>query len=181
MRLTLVYIMACMVAALVPVLPVRTENPPAALVFPGWPTHFAGRALHQLPLSAREQRFDTGFPGYVARFTDGRREIIIRWVTRETRKLHPSTHCLQGAGYTIQPLPLWTDQAGSHWGCVLAQRGAETLRVCERITPQLEANTGEAQSAPARAGWTDVSSWYWAALLGKTSGPWWAITVAETW
>ena len=27
--------------------------------------------------------------------------------------------------------------------------------------------------------WTDVSQWYWEALLGRTQGPWWAITVAE--
>jgi hypothetical protein len=27
--------------------------------------------------------------------------------------------------------------------------------------------------------WTEVSQWYWEALLGQTRGPWWAITVAE--
>lgn len=27
--------------------------------------------------------------------------------------------------------------------------------------------------------WSDVSSWYWAALLGKTNGPWLATTVAS--
>jgi hypothetical protein len=25
----------------------------------------------------------------------------------------------------------------------------------------------------------DASSWYWAALLGKSSGPWWAVTTIE--
>jgi hypothetical protein len=180
MRLTLIYITACLVAALVPFLPMRTETQ-RSLAFPGWPTHFAGRVLQQLPLSVREQRFDTGFPGHVARFTDGQREIILRWVTQETRKLHPSTHCLQGAGYAIQPLPLWTDPVGSRWGCALAQRGTETLRVCERLATQLEPASAADQSAAAMPGWTDVSSWYWAAFLGKTNGPWWAITVAETW
>jgi len=27
--------------------------------------------------------------------------------------------------------------------------------------------------------WTDVSAWYWSALLGSSEGPWWALTVAE--
>jgi hypothetical protein len=182
MRLPLVSIMACLVAALVPFLPVQTGPPrPPALAFPGWPAHFAGRALHQVPLSAREQRFDTGFPGQVARFTDGQREIIVRWVTQETRKLHPSTDCLKGVGYTIQPLPLWTDPAGNRWGCALAQRGAETLRVCERIAAHLEPDIALPQGAEVRAGWADVSSWYWAAFFGQTHGPWWAVTVAEKW
>jgi hypothetical protein len=26
--------------------------------------------------------------------------------------------------------------------------------------------------------WTDASSWYWAAILGRTRGPWLAVTVA---
>jgi len=79
----------------------------------------------------------------------------------------------------MQPLPVWTDAVGSHWGCSLAQRGAEILRVCERIAPQIEPTETEAQRTQARAGWTDVSSWYWAAFFGQTHGPWWAVTVAE--
>ena len=34
-------------------------------------------------------------------------------------------------------------------------------------------------SARGDQSWTDVSSWYWQALLGKTHGPWWAVTVTE--
>ena len=27
--------------------------------------------------------------------------------------------------------------------------------------------------------WTDVSAWYWSALMGRSEGPWWAFTLAE--
>ncbi|MCI0665355.1 MAG: hypothetical protein L0220_30200 [Acidobacteria bacterium] len=27
--------------------------------------------------------------------------------------------------------------------------------------------------------WTDVSSWYWSAMLGRSCGPWWVVTIAE--
>lgn len=81
--------------------------------------------------------------------------------------LHPVVDCLKGFGYTVKPQPLFVDETGQRWGCVLAMRKDQTLRVHERIYDS------------AGQQWTDVSSWYWAALLGKTTGPWWAVTVAE--
>jgi hypothetical protein len=48
-----------------------------------------------------------------------------------------------------------------------AERGAERLRIRERIIDA------------GGATWTDISSWYWAALLGRSRGPWWAVTVIE--
>jgi hypothetical protein len=50
---------------------------------------------------------------------------------------------------------------------LIATRGSERLRVRERIY------------TAAGDSWTDVSSWYWQAVLERTTGPWWAITVAE--
>jgi hypothetical protein len=47
----------------------------------------------------------------------------------------------------------------------------ESLRVLERIYSSSENQTGQ--------DWTDVSTWYWQALLGKTGGPWWSVTVTE--
>ena len=53
------------------------------------------------------------------------------------------------------------------WRCFEAVRGAQRLRVCERIVD-------------ARGnGFTDTSAWYWAAALGQSQGPWQAITVAR--
>jgi hypothetical protein len=56
---------------------------------------------------------------------------------------------------------------GLLWGAFEATRGPERVIVKERITDE----SGKY--------WTDVSAWYWAALLGQTDGPWWAYTVVE--
>jgi hypothetical protein len=54
---------------------------------------------------------------------------------------------------------------GRGWGCFAASRGADELRVCERI-----------EDASGRS-WSDASSWYWSALSGE--GPWLAVTTVE--
>jgi hypothetical protein len=161
---------ACLLAALVPWLPVKSKQDAGerqGAAFPGWPTSFEGRALTALPLSAREERFARDFPGLIARFTDGEREIIIRWVTEATRKLHPASDCFEGVGYDVYPAPLRVDRDGVRWGGFTAVRQTERLRVYERIYTD------------AGHSWTDVSAWYWAAAGEDAHGPWWAVTVAE--
>jgi exosortase/archaeosortase family protein len=157
-------------AAVAPLLPLKHEAKAEAAEFPGWPTHFEGHELKPLPLSEREQRFAAGFPGRIARFTasspNGQREIILRWVVRETRALHSASDCFKGLGYAIHPLPMRVDESGNRWSSFEATRDSEGLRVLERIYAGDES-------------WTDVSTWYWQALLGKTRGPWWAVTVTE--
>ncbi len=138
-----------------------------AVAFPGWPETFEGRVLTPLAPSEREARFAAGFPGKVAAFTDGERTIVLRWVARETRKLHPALHCLRGLGYAVEPGPVWRDAAGRHWGTTLAERDGRTRRVRERIS-----------DAVGRE-WTDVSAWWWGAWRGESAGPWWAATVFE--
>jgi hypothetical protein len=123
--------------------------------------------LRPLALTEREQRFGEEFPGLTARFTDGEREYVIRWVMGETRKLHPAADCLASVGYSVHPLPIRLDPTGNRWGSFEAVRGGERMLVQERIYD------GAGNS------WTDVSSWYWSALLGDSAGPYWAITVAE--
>jgi hypothetical protein len=132
-----------------------------------WPSRFEGAALRELALSDRERSFAEGFPGRTARFTDGRRELIIRWVTRETNEVHSAATCLQATGYTIVPRPMTIDSAGLRWSRFEASRDGERLDVRERIADE----SGNQ--------WTDLSAWYWAALLGDTSGPWWSWVVAE--
>ena len=164
------YIIACAIAALMPFVSARFETPStgvAALTFPGWPSTFQGKTLTQLPLNAIEKTFASDFPGRIARFSDGEREIIIRWVTEATRKLHPSSDCFQGLGYTVKPLAAHRDESGSLWASFAATKGAERLLVYERIN----SDSGET--------WTDVSAWYWSALRYNGNGSWWAITVAE--
>jgi hypothetical protein len=171
MRYKFIYVGACVLAFLAPWLSAVPKHAAGqhapADAFPGWPTHFEGRALTQLPLSERETRFGGDFPGRVARFTDGRREVIIRFVKEATRKLHPASDCFAGIGYRVRPLPLKIDEAGARWGSFTAERGDEKFLVHERLY------------ADAGGSWEDVSAWYWAAVGGSSPGPWWAVTVAE--
>jgi hypothetical protein len=130
-----------------------------------WPTHFRDQPLTQLPLSDLEERFARRFPGAIARFTDGRRMLILRQVQRPTRQLHPATDCFKALGYTIdRPRPV-VDEQDAQWSCFAAERNGARLRVCERIHD----SAGNA--------WTDTSAWFWAAQYG--GGPWWATTVVE--
>ncbi len=163
---TIVFAVTCALAALAPIGVVAPRTTATADGFPGWPASFEGRALTQLPLTAIEERFQQNFPGRVGRFSDGRREIIMRWVAEGTRKLHPSADCFKANGYqlTAQPVNIKGEQ---RWAGFLATRGAQTFDVRERI---VDAAGGQ---------WSDVSAWYWAVQLGQTSGPWWAITVAQ--
>lgn len=135
--------------------------------FPGWPAQHEGRALSPLPLSAREAAFVNDFPGRVGRFTDGHREIIVRWVGAPTRKLHPASDCLRAVGYAITPIAARTTAAGAPMGCFRAVKGEIAMTVCELVRDE-------------RGGhWPDASSWYWHALLARDGGPWWSLTVAE--
>ena len=135
--------------------------------FDGWPTHYEGRALTELPLTQREVAFTRDFPGRIGRFSDGKREIIIRWVNAPTRRLHPAADCFRGSGYSTTPLPVSKDADGAAMGCFQARRGAHGLRVCEVI----KSARGES--------WPDVSAWYWGAVFDASRAPWWSFVVAE--
>ncbi|MDH5181127.1 MAG: hypothetical protein OEZ39_12115 [Gammaproteobacteria bacterium] len=153
------------------VLPLFVDREPAFAgmdEFPGWPEQILGVQMRQLPLTEREQHFVKGFPGKIGRFSDGKREVILRWVNTPSRKLHPAADCFKGIGYTIRPLSIEKDRQGGAWGRFEAVKGNTRLLISERIVNQQETQ------------WTDVSAWYWSAVLGKQPGPWWAITVAET-
>lgn len=167
MRNSFIYIVACAIAALVPLISTHSIQPAnAAVAFPGWPAQFEGKPLMPIPLTELEKRFASDFPGHINRFTDGKREIVVRWVTEATRKLHPSSDCFQGLGYTVKPLALRRDESGSLWSSFEATKGREQLYVYEQIRNE----SGQT--------WTDVSAWYWSAL-SPGNGSWWAFTVAE--
>src|SRR4029450_10232740 len=91
---------ACACAAIAPVFSSDRLRSGTDVV-PAWPTHFQGTALQELPLNDREKSLLAGFPGAVARFTDGQRDIVMRWVTQPTRRLHPAEDCYRGLGYSI--------------------------------------------------------------------------------
>ena len=156
------------IAGLIPALLPATPHPSASRPLgqeAAWPQRFEGRPLTRLPLSAVDQRFADRFPGQIGRFTDGRRIIIVRSVQEPTRMLHPASVCFRGIGYRVGAPRAVKDGKGITWSCFGATRDGEQYRVCERIYD-------------LRGGaWTDASSWYWAALLGRTERPWYALTV----
>lgn len=160
------FLALCALAALLPIF-APDARPVSGDAFPGWPTNWEGEPLRELPLSDREMQFNSNFPGRIAKFTDGRRELILRWVTQGTRQLHGSSDCFRGMGYGVTPQPGIDDGTRGMWSSFIAQRGGQQLLVRERIT---DGRGGE---------WSDVSAWYWAVLLRQTTGPWLAATVAE--
>lgn len=166
-KLSVVFLLACLVGIIAPfggqkmTITIKTDSVE-------FPTTIADRQLQELDLTEREKYFLEDFPGQVRRFTDGRREIIIRFITQATRKLHPSADCFSAIGYRIKPLPLQIDEKGDRWSCFSASKDGETLKVCERIYTDSGDN------------WTDVSAWYWSALSDTNPNGYWAITTAES-
>ncbi len=160
-------ILASVIAAVIPFVSLPSSQALRAVhQVPPFLDSFEGAKLRQLPLSPREEQFLQTFPGTIGRFTDETREVIQRLVSAPTRKLHPSIDCFKGIGYRVDPITARRGSDGSLWGCFRASKQAETLKVCELIT-DMNGNS-----------WSDVSSWYWATLLGRTEGPWRAITFA---
>ena len=132
-----------------------------------WPATWEGRPLRPLAFSAVEQRFAARFPGRMARLTDGEQVLVLREVRQPTRMLHPAADCYRGLGYRIAQAQLERDAQQRLWRCFVAERDGRRVRVCERIV-----------DAQGRA-YTDASSWFWAAQLGQSTGPWQAITTAR--
>lgn len=164
----MLFLLAAFAAAVAPLVAHNgTRYVALSSTFPGWPSKYEGLPLTPLPMSAREARFAQDFPGRIGRFSDGAREIILRWVAEPTRNLHPASDCFRGIGYRIAPLPLKRDASGKVMSCFRAGREGASLTVCEGVT-----------GATGRS-WPDVSSWYWSALFGPPSGPWWSVVVAQ--
>ncbi|MBI5210169.1 MAG: hypothetical protein HY927_09395 [Elusimicrobia bacterium] len=164
----LIFLLAAMTAAAVSPLAGRASRPQSAPpLFPGWPASFEGAAMKPLELGGREKAFGKSFPGRLARFSRGRGEVVVRWVTDPSRLVHPASDCFRGLGFSIEPKPSVLDADGRRWGRFRASKGADSLLVRELVV-----------DAGGRS-WSDVSSWYWPAALGRSQGPWWAVTVAE--
>lgn len=162
------WIIIHLIAAIIPLYRITHSTETQTVPFPGWPETIEGRPIQELPLTDREKTWHENFPGRIGRFTDGEHEIIIRWTVRPTRKLHLAESCLKGSGYVVQPQGLVEDRQGSYWSRHLAQqKGKQTLEIRERISDE-QGNS-----------WSDVSSWFWAAMLKKSQGPWWAVTISR--
>ena len=165
MRALALFLISCLLAASMPWL----EPAPVASSagFPGWPDSFEGRLLRAEPLNRLEQNAERGFPGRIGRFTDGHKQIVFRWINRPSRTLHEPEVCFRGSGYRVISGPLVRDNGGILWSTFKAERAGERMIVRTLIRDM------QGQS------WQDVSGWFWSASLGRSAGPWWAVTVAE--
>lgn len=132
-----------------------------------WPARFEGRALVRLAPAPEDRLLARRFPGHVARFSDGRRHIVLRQVTAPTRRLHPAGDCFRATGHAIGPSPMRM-AGGGPASCFTATRDGRRLRVCEQVR------------GPDGRSWPDISSWYWPALAGTASGPWLAVLIVES-
>ena len=162
----LVFILACLFASWASW---RTTAGPAAVGeagFPGWPAEFEGKPLRETGLNPVEQAFNEQFPGRMGRFTDGSRLIVMRWVTAPTHRVHSGADCLQAAGFRLKPGDWWRDPQGAIWSTWTATGKNGTLAVRERCFDEHGRS------------WQDVSAWFWAAVMGRSAGPWWVVTVA---
>lgn len=161
----LLFAFLALAGALVPLLP-EPEGParPGAA---SWPASFEGRRLHPVAATAEDRILARRFPGQVARFSDGRRQIVLRRLDSATRRLHPASDCYRAAGYEISPAPMRLVAGRGPAACFIARRGGRAFLACEQV------RDGRGRS------WPDVSSWYWAALLGTSNGPWLASLTVE--
>lgn len=167
MKTSLSFFVLCVIAAWIPAWSTASKHDAAADAFPGWETTVLPIGLAPVLPGEREERFAREFPGRIGVFTNGTRTYVVRWVRTPTRKLHPASDCLRALGYIVKPAPIFAESDGTRWGTTSAQRQNEQLRVRERIV-----------DAAGRT-WTDVSAWYWSAALGRSAGPWWAVTIFE--
>lgn len=139
-----------------------------------WPAQWNGLDLIPVALTEHEKNFADTFPGEIAVFRTAEgpfsKRLILRHVERATRKLHSSADCLRAAGCSLEENPEETYANGERWSVwrATAPEGGH-FRVRERLHEAAD---------PARQ-WTDATGWFWSAALGRSEGPWWAVTVIE--
>lgn len=161
------FAVASAVACLVPFLQTPYHEDTTKIMATEFPQQFEGRSLKPVELSRSEAKFSSGFPGRIAKFTDGKRTILFRQVNKPTRQLHPSSDCYKGNCFQLHPMTALRDAEGKIWSRFSAIRNGQKLEVREIVS-----------DSKGRT-WSDTSSWYWSALLGKTQSPWVAVTVAS--
>jgi hypothetical protein len=128
--------------------------------------------LKKLPLTSYEESFFRIIPGQMARFTDGSREILFRRVESPTRKLHPSSDCMQASGYSIDFQAAETDADGKTWSQFKATHKGKSIFVKEIV---LDGNGIQVSDTT----WPDISSWYGSVWWTRQNGPWTAVTISE--
>ncbi len=164
---TTLFLMSALAAVIMPVAVDRPTAAASALAFPGWPTMFEGRPIAPLPPAGFDERLRRQFAGQMRRFSDGERQIVLRWVSGPTRLLHPAATCFRNSGYAVAPAAMRRAASGEAMSCFRADKGGKSLVACERIFES------------AGRSWPDPSAWYWHALLNPAPGGYWAVLQVE--
>jgi hypothetical protein len=162
------WLVVCMAVIMVPILAgTLVPAQDGSGQFPGWDDEWDGVSLKRLDFTWRERSFVEGFPGQAAYFSDGRRQLIMRYTERVTRKMLSAEDCFREAGFEVSSLDDSKDASGRTWSRFEAKKFGESFLISERVTDRRGRE------------WTQVSSWYWSATLGWSGGPWWAVTIVE--
>ncbi len=127
---------------------------------------YQGRTVEETALSPREKSFAENFPGELKIYAVAHDTLIIRRITRASRLLHPSYHCLKAEGFLITHSRIEKDAQEHPVLRYQATRQGEAFQVSESI-----------RNLNGTRQWTDVSAWYWHALFHPQSGPWEAHTL----
>jgi len=135
--------------------------------FPGWPDSFEGRPWTRIRRAEGPATVFAPLPMASAVFRQEERKVVLRWIPRPTRRVHPAADCFRARGYAVERARLVRDASGSTWSEFTVGREDERWRVRERLFSE----SGET--------WTDVSAWFWSVWRRPGSGPWWAVTAVE--
>lgn len=163
---TALFAAAALAAACAPAWSVRHRLPHASTTI-AWPGSYEGRPIKPLAPAPEDALLAGQFPGRAARFSDGRRQIVLRRLDAATRRLHPARDCFRATGHAIAPAPMRVSADRRAASCFIATRGGRRMLVCEQV-----------RDADGRS-WPDISSWYWSALTGTSQGPWTAALTVE--
>jgi hypothetical protein len=89
-----------------------------------------------------------------------RDRLVLRFVWRATRRLHPAEDCFRGAGYRITPLPIRVDERGREWSGFVGEKNGRILTVRQCVISAPGEDLSRAETYTTRS-WPDVSNWYW--------------------
>lgn len=158
-----------LIAGLISIVPLTQTTAVANISSPDYKdtlSEFGFTNYRAKPLNSDEAKFAAAYPGSIAKFECGDKAVLLRSINCESRQVHSSADCYRGQGYGIKTLPIIIEN-DKRWSRFSAIKNSTELLVQECIV------------GPDGKCWTDPSSWYWAAVLGKASGPWVFITVAS--
>jgi hypothetical protein len=167
--------------------PVTEAARPASLVI--WPTSWDGLLLSRAGADDATAQFARNFRGDFMEFSAVSEElagegyfpeverVVMRFVRRATRELHPAEDCFEGAGYKISHAPMAVDARGRLWSRFTAEKSGRrvSVRQCVIYVPDGDLTKAE----DSEKSWPDVSSWYWEASRSDDPVPTMAVTIVR--